>query len=927
MVESMMNIKRLLLFVFILSLAANHAYGGTTGKIMGRVVDKETGEPLVGCNVMVEGTILGAATDLEGRYVILQVPPGIYNVKATYIGYHPLTISEVKIRIDQTTIVDFQLESDVIMSPTLVVVAEKKMVYKDITSTKREISDEQIQQLPNVESASDILLRQGGFYTPKFSEQITLGGAMVFEPKDPSLKGINIRGSRGGDALILIDGFPSNHPVYGGYDVMNLNVEDIENIEILTGAFSAEYGQGESAVINITTKSGGDKTHGSINYRTDNHRAWGDHYNKDRLAINLNGPDLITGKLLPKLGLKIPGKIRYYATLTTSMWDTEYDNQRIRDPLLSIGDWDVQERQDNEISGSLKVDYLISPVLKTRFSYRRAVQRWTRFDWMWNYFPNHMTRYGNDNQQIQFNITHTFSPKTFYTLTAGYTSVKYDQNFSSRTPEDFWVITSDTMYSMIKPPTLDPLTGFFNEEGYESNWSNSEDKVFSLKFDFTSQVFPEHLVKFGAQVDFKDLFNETIVGGGVGLSEYGRYLYAGGDEYPEPPGRYTAFGQSRWLIEGNPITGGVYITDKYELAGLIINAGVRMDWLIMGNPTNDPEWKAQWETATGLKADWSQFKYQVDPRFGISFPISEKTVFYFSYGHFNTLPGMENFLRDPYSGGFTGNPHLDYVTTVKNEFGLTYQFMDNWVIDVKNYNKEISGQVGSTSLKTEFGLPIFLSDNKGFTRVRGLELSLKKQKAGVLSGDLIYTLQWANGYSSSAFDDYRRSLTNLPNPIDEYRLDWDMRHQVVLRGTLSADKGEHHRLFGITIPDDWNITFQSQFYSGMPYTPGTHDPALAQILRNSQEGPFHAMSNLKIEKSFRVGKARFVVGLDIDNLFNEYVINPVRAFNVWTGEPFIYGDTETNTNKGFDYYDIFRLLDPSRFGEGRHVDFLFEVHW
>ena len=930
-----------LIIIFLplfISIFMTCVFAGTTGKIMGIITDKATDEPLIGCNVMVKETNLGAATDMNGKYIILQVPPGNFDVVVHYMGYHSLTVTDVTVRIDLTTTVNFQLESNVIEAPTVTVVAEKSMVQKDVTSTSRHITSQDIMETPGIESTADILQRQGGFFTPMFSEQVSIGGGINIEPKDPSLKGINIRGSRGGDALILIDGFPSNHPVYGGYDIMNLNVEDIQNIEILTGAFSAEYGQGESAVINITTKSGSDRYTGSVNFRSDAPGLWGDSYDKDRLAINLSGPDIISKKLLPFLGIKIPGKINFFSTITATLTNTPYNNQRIRDPLFSIGSLSLDERQDNSLSYSLKLNYQISNNFKTRLSYRRSASRWTQYEWLWKNNPDNLTRYNNSNEQLQLNFTHTLSTKTFYSLTAGYTDVKYQNNYNGRNPSDFWIITPDTMYSIIMAPNVDPVTGFYDERGYISNWAKSDDKVYSVKFDLTSQILTEHLIKIGAQFDYKELYNMNITAGGTGLSEYGRFLYQDASEYPPPPGPFKEFGSERWLIEGNPITGGIYITDKFELESLILNAGVRCDWLIPGKPTNDPEWKAQWERATGLKADWSDIIYQIDPRFGVSFPISVNTVFYFSYGHFNTLPGMENYLRDPYSGGFTGNPHLKYVKTVKNEFGFTYQFAPNWAIDIKNYNKEISGQIGTTQLKTEYGLPISLSDNKGYTRVRGLEFNLKKQTSGYFGGDIIYTMQWVNGYSSSSFDDYRRSLNNLPNPIEENRLNWDMRHQVIFRGNISIQKGKHPRIFKLKIPDCWNIALQSQFFSGTPYTPGTHDPALRQVLENSKEGPLNFRADMKIEKYFQFGRYKLNIGIDIDNLFNEYVVNTQRNeytvgspdqpyFNIWTGKPYTYGDKIQNTNQGYDYYDMLLFLDPRRFGEGRHVDFILEFHW
>ena len=85
---------------------------GTTGKISGRVTDKETGEPLIGANVMVDGTPLGAATDTDGNYYILQVSPGTYTVRFTMIGYQTLVMNDVRIRVDLTTTHDGKLSDE-----------------------------------------------------------------------------------------------------------------------------------------------------------------------------------------------------------------------------------------------------------------------------------------------------------------------------------------------------------------------------------------------------------------------------------------------------------------------------------------------------------------------------------------------------------------------------------------------------------------------------------------------------------------------------------------------------------------------------------------------------------------------------------------------------------------------------------------------
>src|SRR5690606_22934865 len=127
-------------------------------------------------------------------------------------------------------------------------------------------------------------------------------------------------------------------------------------------------------------------------------------------------------------------------------------------------------------------------------------------------------------------------------------------------------------------------------------------------------------------------------------------------------------------------------------------------------------------------------------------------------------------------------------------------------------------------LRANLGLPVYLYDNNGYARARGVELNLKKRYSSFTSGEVTYTAQWATGYSSSAFEDYIRSINDFPNPIRERRLTWDVRHQVGAQATLASPPGQRLNLFGLRLPGDWNLTFLSRLSSGYPYTPGTNDP-------------------------------------------------------------------------------------------------------
>ena len=97
------------IFISILIISTQLVFAGTTGRLAGRITDAASGEALPFVNVVIMGTTLGAATDIDGYYSIINVPPGNYDVKASAIGYSAITYQDVKISIDLTTTINFEL--------------------------------------------------------------------------------------------------------------------------------------------------------------------------------------------------------------------------------------------------------------------------------------------------------------------------------------------------------------------------------------------------------------------------------------------------------------------------------------------------------------------------------------------------------------------------------------------------------------------------------------------------------------------------------------------------------------------------------------------------------------------------------------------------------------------------------------------------
>ena len=116
--------------VLLVVLLASAAFAGTTGKIAGTVIDKQTGEPLPGVNVVIAGTTIGAATNIQGEFFIINVPPGKYTLKVNLIGYRPMEITNVEVTIDLTTNIDLDLETETIDMGTITVEAVRPIIER-----------------------------------------------------------------------------------------------------------------------------------------------------------------------------------------------------------------------------------------------------------------------------------------------------------------------------------------------------------------------------------------------------------------------------------------------------------------------------------------------------------------------------------------------------------------------------------------------------------------------------------------------------------------------------------------------------------------------------------------------------------------------------------------------------------------------------
>jgi outer membrane cobalamin receptor len=210
-------------------------HAGTTGKIAGQVVDADTGEPLTGVNIFIEGTTLGAVTDINGNYYIINIPPGAYSVKASIIGFAAVTQTEVRVNVDHTTPLDFKLKASIIEGEAVTVVSEREVIHMDRSASEITAAAREIVETVSVRNVTDFIHQQVG---------VAVNNGRL-----------EVRGGTADQAQFMVDGLTvvdnrRNEPL------LMVNLSAIDELNVIKGGFNAEYGNVRSGLVNVITKSG-----------------------------------------------------------------------------------------------------------------------------------------------------------------------------------------------------------------------------------------------------------------------------------------------------------------------------------------------------------------------------------------------------------------------------------------------------------------------------------------------------------------------------------------------------------------------------------------------------------------------------------------------------------------------------------------------
>ena len=844
MIKLLMPAHRRLAFsllVFLLTYSALLT-AGTTGRLSGRVVDR-SGQPLTGVNVVIVGTKLGAASDLDGYYSIINIPPRSYEIQFRSVGYRPLTVKQVEVEADNTTKRDVVLDEEAVTTDAVIVTAEKPVVQVNLTSTIATVNDREIKALP-VQELQDIVNLQAGVVDGHF------------------------RGGRDGEVQYQVNGVSINN-AYDNKSSIKIDRSIIQEVQVITGTFDAEYGQAMSGVVNTVLKTGsenfewnaevydGDFVYGSGGPRGLEYKAHP--FSTENFQASLSGP---TG--LPQTYFLVNGRRYvfddyYYGTRLFLPTDSSNVANRVLRPTgdgkeVPLGytrEWSGLVKLTNKSISGVELSY------QALFDLDDGSGPANTSAFQWRLDPDGMRKQTTTSYIHGLDLTQVLSNSTYYTLSLhqnyfDYTDWAYDNFYDPR-------------YDAASTPIS--MSGYAYDaiiQGVDFGRFRQKTNTYIGKFSLLSQLTREHQLKIGGEFQYSDLQFGTA-GTLVYLQQNGantlmRYV----DLPPDYPG----------VQYYKPVSGAIYAQDLVEWNDLTIHAGVRLEYFDsrstlpsdLANPANAisgaPESSPKKATP----------KNSLAPRLGVSYPITNTSGIFFSYGHFYQLPPLRDIFNNSNydvlariqagtsNYGVLGNPDVKPERTIHYEFGYKNALSDMLGFSANVFYKDIRDLLGVEFINTYNDAQYARVTNVDFGNVTGFTLSFTQRHIGHISSSLDYTWQTAQGNSSDPAETANLAQAGRDSRPRQVPFNWDQRN------TLNAS-------VQYSQPDDYSISAILKFGSGLPYTPAIGSGFGSQIETNSGTAPGGLVVDVRAEKGFVLGGLSMSAFVRVFNLFNATYFN------------------------------------------------------
>lgn len=893
-----------------------------TGKIAGTVTDAASGEPLPGVNVIIDGTVQGTVTDADGYYVILNVKPGTYALRASFVGFTPQLVQGVRVNIDQTTTIDIRLQEQIIEGGEVVVTAVRPVVQADVSNSQANITSEQVQSLP-VASVTGVVGLQAG------------------------VQGLSVRGSDADEVSFMVNGLTlrdeRNNSAFTSIPLVS-----VEEVQVQTGGFNAEYGNVRSGVINVVTKEGDRNRYGAdVVYRhspparkhfegspndpnsywirpfidpevaftgTEN-GAWGEAVKSQypafegwnavaqklledddpandmtpealrqaflwqhRKSFEITQPDytLDVGFGGPVPGGAALGDLRFYGAyrrvqdmyfipLSRDRYVEETGHLKMTSDLKRGMKLTV-EGMYGQITGTAASTDGSTGLFRSASGIAGNMNRVSFIDtrlFAYDYWAPTTI----DNFMLGAKFTHALGNRTFYELRATRFASKYDTNPGALRDSSAQVVIGgvpfdEAPYGFTTEPTFG-VNGMRMSVGMSTARDTSRVTVYNFKGDLTSQLNRYLQVKTGFEYN---LTNSN--------ARYGRF-----DQYL--PANNTI---NIW--DRTPVRGALYGQSKLEFQGMVANLGLRLDYAHAGGTWYDYDAftdafaRANNQAAldTLLETVPTERLFTLSPRLGVSFPVTELSKLYFNYGHFRQMPDPDNLYLVRFFGpsqrvSRIANPNNPLPKTVAYELGFEQSLLNQFLVKVAGYYKDVSLQPYLVEYFSRNGQVEYTrSEPLSYEDIRGFEFTFARTRGRWLQGFVNYTYM-VQSFGFFGADEVYENQTRQRN--------YD-NNDAVRRAALSRPVPQPYARLNLDllVPDDfgpsagglsllgsWRVSLLGRWQAGSRFT-WTGGGSIPGVRNNVQFRDYWDWE-LRLKRNFDVAGTRFQVFADVYNLFNQ----------------------------------------------------------
>lgn len=930
----------------------------SNSKIAGVIKDAQTGEALIGVNVVLEGTSLGAATDEDGWYAILNVPPGTHTLRCFYLGYQTVSVADILVKIDRTTTINIEMnQSAVEMGDEVTVTAERPIVEIDKTFSSTHYGGEEVEQLP-VEGLRNVLELSPGI-NRNANGTISIRGGEAYEV-DFQVNGIKSLNTNTGI------------PAYGTGDKAenswkyDINPLAVSQLEVISGGFNAEYGNAQSGVVKVVMKEGGPRFSGGflMEYRPPGQYHWGDYlYSKNQFEWQKWGSE---AKWYPYFADTTSGMTVIDTAEARRNYNLWVKNHTPSDDNI-LGAYDYRDlaytRYLFSFGGPLGrnpevMSFFLTGEVKnkpTRLPTTEKVQELNNFSLVLSYKPhpshhfkltglyqNFLSGQGSGSDDIRWSgLWGSEGAKRKYVLvydspreeTVFAQGLSYKYLLSSKS--FFEALLTHQREELLALQTPTPATAtdvrlpvaqrqledpgpWFDKYRPYFTWSRLYNQAsltdyWEGKLSFTSQLTSTNLFKAGMEAWLMD-------------QNYNASSSLAVSAYIWRNGFATNYKAKTWYAAG-------YLQDKLEFSGMVANIGARLDAYNFGADAPADRYNVFYPAIGSESSGFPEYvdsktRVSVSPRLGISFPIGEKTAFRVQYGHFRSMPIINRALdNQTYNGwGSYGNPNLKPKLSINYEVGVQHNLWDTHQLDVVTYYNDLRDQISVIYVQSSSGsitatrpsddlLGTYLSyENNGYGSSQGIEVAFSNRTDGRWRYKLSYALsQTKRGNFGSrllGIDLSDATLQRNQYSAADFLAGEDRTNRFNAYVTYYMPPGSGWKVLGARPFSDLALSLIYRASSGVPYfwSPGFQFEFDAE---NNRRYPLESQTDLRVEKKLPFAGYDFNLGLRVLNLFDNQHLTPIsnsEELDRWVLRGATYGDPDNDPNRDVRRYNYFQVF-------------------